>query len=164
MTLQPRTIRIALGVGALLLVTAVALAAVVVILIRDAPDDAQPAVTAYADGRTIRVEPFRYCAIDLSECTEKAIVELNVPVGRALQLSLPHEIAEGPWNLFAVRQAADGTLTSEERWYRSGEAAAVTVESRPGAQLNGIEIQQPSAATDEQGQPYFRAVWSIKTA
>ena len=163
MNLHPRTRRIAFILGALLVVVAVAFGAVMIVLVRAAPP-AEPTITAYSYGRAGPVPPLRYCSIDLTACSTGATVDLEVPAGQPLQLSLPDAIAAAPWHLITVHQRADGTVVTTDRQYRTGEATAVTVESSRDLQLNGVEIQLPSAAVDRAGLPIARAVWSIKTA
>jgi hypothetical protein len=147
------------------LIAVVAAAVVVVMAIRDS-DEHLPQITAYAYGETITVEPAQYCGFDLKECTQGDLAMLDVPAGMPLQLSLPKEIADAPWRLVMVYQGPDGELVPQERYYRSGEADAVTVVSNrtPAWQLNGVEVQLPSAVVDENGLPHARAVWAIKTA
>jgi Protein of unknown function (DUF2771) len=149
----------------LALIVVVAAAVVVVLAIRDS-DERLPQITAYSYGETITVAPAEYCGFDLTDCTQGNLAVLDVPAGQPLQLSLPKEIADAPWRLVMVYQGPEGKLEPQERYYRSGEADAVTVVSdrSPAWQLNGVEIQLPSAVVDENGLPHARAVWAIKTA
>lgn len=162
---RTRTARIVLGLGFIALVVVIAAAAIVVNAIANS-EERSPQITAYAYGETITVGPTGYCSLDLRECTHGELVNLNVPAGQPLQLSLPKEIADAPWRLVMVYQSPDGDIAPQERYYQSGEADAVTVVSdkSPAWQLNGVEIQLPSAVVDESGLPHARAVWAIKTA
>jgi hypothetical protein len=162
---RTRTARIVLGISFIALIVVIAAAAIVVNAIVDS-DERLPEITAYAYGETITVGPAEYCSLDLQECQHGELANLDVPAGQPLQLSLPKEIADAPWRLVMVYQGPDGDLAPQERYFTSGEADAVTVTSdrSPAWQLNGVEIQLPSAVVDENGLPHARAVWAIKTA
>lgn len=165
MTLQPRTKKTLALIVVVLIVAAVAFAAVLTVLIRDA-EKRPPEVAAYAHGKSITVPPLQYCDLYLENCVNGELAELDVPLGYPLQLSLPPEITNAPWHLVMIFEGPDGEIVPEERDYAPGEASAVTVRSaqQPPLQLDGIEIQLPSAVVDETGLPYAHAVWSIKTA
>ncbi len=165
MKLQPKTIRIVALLGTLVLVAAIGMVAAVVFALKGA-EKPQPEIAAYAHGKTVTVHPYRYCTVDLEDCTEGDVAALEVPIGYPLQISLPTAISDAPWRLVAVYQLPDGELLQTDRYYGKGEVAAVTVESdaNPALQLNGIEIQLPSAVVDETGLPRAHAIWSIKTA
>ncbi len=165
MKLQPKTIRIVALLGTLVLVAAIGIVAAVVLALHG-KEKPQPEIQAYAHGKTVTVQPYRYCTVNLEDCTEGAVAELDVPAGYPLQISLPKGISSAPWRLVAVYQLADGALLQTDRYYAKDEVAAVTVQSdtNPKLQLNGIEIQLPSAVVDETGLPRAHAIWSIKTA
>lgn len=162
---RTRSGRVVLGVAVLALVAVVAAAVFVVVAIRNT-DEHPPEITAYAYGETITVPPGEYCSFDLQKCTHGEIAELDVPAGEPLQLSLPKDIASAPWRMVMVYETPDGELEQQVRNFESGETDAVTVVSdhSPAWQLNGVEIQLPSAVIDENGLPLARAVWAIKTA
>ncbi|MBU3061262.1 DUF2771 domain-containing protein [Nocardia sp. NEAU-G5] len=170
-----RTI-VALAVAAVLVVI-VAVAAVVTVAVRNAktPD---PALTAYAHGKTVTVAPYRYCTVagvaqsgQLSlQCRENDVtVPLDVPGGYPLQLSLPPKIANAPWIMLAEYLLPDHrTVVRATRTYRDYPAGtlAVTVPSRPDLRLIGVEMQLVVPARDETGREFFEPyqAWSIKTA
>ncbi|MFH5209141.1 DUF2771 domain-containing protein [Antrihabitans spumae] len=165
MRLQPKTVKILALLGTGVLVVAVAFFAVLFVLVKDS-DPRLPAVTAYAYGEAITVEPTRYCELDLTECSEEgSIAKLQVPVGYPLQLSLPKELSDAPWRLYATYDGPNG-LEIVEQGYRPGQATAVSVRSKttPEAKLLGVEIRLPSSVVDENGDPFQRAVWLIETA
>lgn len=164
MRLQPRTIKILALLATLVAVVAVAFVAVLVVAVDKAPPR-EPAISAFANGKAVKVEPLSYCSAELVDCSTGDIAELDVPVGSSLELSLPREISDGKWRLVMTFQGPDGP----EYWhieYGPGERTAATVQSRanPPQQLLGVEIQWPPAILDKAGRPITRAIWSIKTA
>lgn len=165
MTLQSRTKKTLALIVVAVLVVLVAFVAVLTVLIRNA-GERLPQVAAYAHGKSITVPPLQYCNLYLEDCVNGELAKLDVPVDYPLQLSLPAEIADAPWRLVMVFEGPDGALVTEERYYAPGEVDAVTVRSaqHPPLQLNGIEIQLPSAVIDEEGLPQAHAIWAIKTA
>lgn len=126
--------------------------------------DELPEITFYADGHTVVQGPLRYCDLEFLDCVDGAIGDLAVPPGYPLQISVPSEVADAPWRLITVYGAADGTVQTQDQYFRSGERLAVTVRlDDPQAQLLGVEIQLPSGATDDAGNPFSRATWSLRT-
>ncbi|MFC7448114.1 DUF2771 domain-containing protein [Rhodococcus daqingensis] len=158
-----KTKKIALGVTLGLLIALAGFAAVITALVRGA-DEKPPQITAFAGGKSLEVGPTQYCNLYLEDCVEGPVAELRVPRGNPLQISLPGDISDGLWRVVMVYQLDDGTVGIDERYHSPGEALAITVETPDGMQLNGIEIQQPSAVVNEQGLPLVHATWAIKTA
>ncbi|MFG1783465.1 DUF2771 domain-containing protein [Rhodococcus oryzae] len=146
-----------------LLIALAGFVAVVTALVRGA-DEEPPTVTAFAGGKSLVVEPTQYCNLYLEDCVDSPVAELQVPRGKPLQISLPGDIADGLWRVVMVYQLDDGRVGVDERYHSPGESLAITVETPEGMQLNGIEIQQPSAVVNEQGLPLVHATWAIKTA
>ena len=152
-----------------LLVAVTAYAGVLAVLIRDAPHK-DPAVTAYAHGRTVTVAPFLYCSVSMADCRYGETVDLAVPAGYPLQLSLPPQIAEAPWLAQLIYERPDGEqvdrLVAHDDF--GDEVLAVTLDSRPEPNLRlvGVEIQLPILARDETGREFYvpHAAWSINTA
>ncbi|WP_072687217.1 DUF2771 domain-containing protein [Rhodococcus marinonascens] len=161
--MQLRTKKILALSAAGLVVVLVAFVGVLYTLVRDSPTRL-PVITAFAHDRSEQVIPFGYCNLYLEDCESGGITELDVPPGYPLQLSLPPEIVNAPWRIFALYQDASGGPVILEKTHRAGETRAVTVPSSEDLQLAGVEIQLPSAVVDEEGLPHARAVWSIKTA
>jgi hypothetical protein len=58
-------------------------------------------VTFYADGHTINAAPFKSCDLKKRTCESDpgAVGKLTVRPGRSVQISVPKEIAETPWNV-----------------------------------------------------------------
>lgn len=161
---------------AALLVVAVAYIAVIAVIARNA-EKPQPEITAYAHGRSVTVTPYLYCdvhiennTLDLRNCDDtQHIAELNVPAGYPVQLSLPKEIVDAPWQMVLVYQLPDGTGVQRLATHRDfpDDARAITVPTPtdPRLQLTGLEIQLPIPARDETGQEGFvtSARWAIHT-
>lgn len=170
-----RTI-VALAVAAVLVVIA-AVAVGVTVAVRNAktPD---PALTAYAHGKTVTVAPYRYCTVagvaatgQLNlKCRESdKTVPLNVPAGFPLQLSLPPKIADAPWIMMGEYVLPDRrTVVRNVKTYRDFKPGtlAVTVPSAPNLRLIGVELQLVVPARDETGREFYEPyqAWSIKTA
>ncbi|MFF0814934.1 DUF2771 family protein [Rhodococcus sp. NPDC003318] len=154
MTLQARTKKILAAVVVVVLVAAGGLAAVVTMLVRDAPETL-PTITAFAHGNTVDVEA-GLCDASL-RCADLTVANLAVPAGSPLQLSLPKEVAEGDWRLnVQFGDPRTGEVFDGYRDYTAGDAYSVTVPTRENEQLLGVIIQQPSSGD-------FAPVWAIQT-
>ncbi|QBJ97353.1 DUF2771 family protein [Rhodococcus sp. ABRD24] len=154
MTLQDRTKKILALLVAVLLVTAGGLATVVTLLVKDA-SPALPTITAYAHGTSTQVQA-GVCNANL-ECDGLELVELPVPAGMPLQLSLPKDVADSNWRLnVQFGNPRTGEVFDGYRDYSAGEVYSVTVPSKPDEQLLGVIIQLPS----NQG---LAPVWAIQT-
>ncbi|MFI6215505.1 DUF2771 domain-containing protein [Nocardia brasiliensis] len=166
--LNTRTV-VALLVAGLLVVT-VAFVGVLVVLVRNA-DEKDPVITAYAHGKTVTVEPYVYCSVQMEDCRYGETVQLVVPPNYPLQLSLPKKIAEAPWLAQVVYALPNGERVDRvisHTNYPQG-AMAVTIESRPEPDLRlvGLELQLPILAKDKDtGKEFYlpHAAWSISTA
>lgn len=173
-----RTI-LALAIAAVLVVVA-AVAGIVAVAVHNAPDDERPTVTAYAHGKAVTVEPFRWCTLGApdaqgemaAQCDpEGTSAELNPPLGYPVQLSLPRHIADAPWVMTLEYQHIDNPREVEVhrgtyRDYPDGTLAlTVDTHPEPNLRLVGIEMQLLGPTLTEQGDieltPY--QAWSIKT-
>ncbi|MGQ4600267.1 DUF2771 family protein [Nocardia sp. R6R-6] len=190
--LNARTI-VALIAAALLVLT-VAFVGVLAVLIRNA-EQPDVTLTAYAHGKTVTVRPFSYCAVtmqdcrilpedtaagtlfgtlpcapDAPDCHRGRTVELEVPAGYPLQLSLPKEVADAPWLAELVYILPSGEKVDRviSRNDYPDRALALTIESKPEPDLRlvGVEFQLPILARDETGKEFYlpHATWSISTA
>ncbi|MCP9621234.1 DUF2771 domain-containing protein [Nocardia otitidiscaviarum] len=178
-------------VAAALLVFVAAVATVVALAVRNA-DEPKPAITAYAHGRTVTVEPFMYCSVQMadclvlpkdgetqlpvaldcpadSDCRTGEFADLEVPGGYPLQLSLPQSIARSPWVAVAYYELPDGAIMPQRISHRDFDegTVAITIPSAERLPLLGVEVQLPILARDtttgEEGYiPH--AAWSIRTA
>ncbi len=168
MNLAPKTKKIvAIGAVGLLVIGAV-FTAVLALAIRDAPAH-RPAITAFADGRTVVVEPYLYCPVEAPLC-ESDGVSYTVPMraGYPLQLSLPSEITSAPWIVASVYGDDNGDAFEIDRLYLPGEKLGLTVPSvdDEGRKLIGVEIRLPSGIIDadtNQEEIISHAIWSIAT-
>lgn len=167
MNLAPKTKKI-LAIGtAGLIVVGVAFVAVLALLIKDAPTH-RPTITAFADGRSVVVEPYLYCPVDAPLCeTDGASATVPVRPGHPLQLSLPTEITSAPWILAAVYADGDGAVESDTL-YLPDEKLGLTVApvDDDGRELLGVEIRLPSGVIDtdtQQEEIISHAIWSIAT-
>lgn len=178
-------------VGVALLVFVAAVATVVGLAVRGA-DKPEPVLTAYAHGKSVTVDPYMFCTVqmqdcrvlpkdgdtmlpvDLScpegkDCRTGVFTDLDVPAGYPLQLSLPKEIANSPWVAEAYYGLPDGTVMPQRFSHRDYDegTVAVTIPSAPKLPLLGVEFALPILARDtttgEEGYiPH--AAWSIRTA
>lgn len=161
MSLQARTKKILALVVAVALIAAIAVVGIVWKLAESA-EPSSPVITAYAAGDTVDVAPWSFCNLYLEDCEAGEIVRMTVPTGYPVQLSLPSEIADAPWRMYASFVDVESGLQLEESvLFAPGERSAVTVGGEPNLQLMVIEIQLPSATVDELGDPIARAVWAV---
>ena len=174
-----RTI-LALAIAAVLVVVA-AVAGIVAVAVHNAPEDERPTVTAYAHGKTITVEPFRWCTLGApdaqgemaAKCDPEAVVsaELDPPLGYPVQLSLPRHISDAPWTMRLEYEYIDkpGKPEPGRATYRDfpegTRAITVNTHPEPDLRLIGIEMQilGPALVDGEIDFVPYQA-WSIKTA
>lgn len=168
MNLAPRTTKIAAAIGAVLFVVAVAFVAVLTLLIRNAPDE-EPTVTAYANGRTVEVEPYLYCAVNDPLCTNVGnTTEIDVGTAETVQLSLPSAVFSAPWVLAVVYGDDSGNAEETSEFNEPGTRYSATVPTKDesGRTLLGIEVRLPTGIIDtDTNQEGFvsHAIWSIGT-
>lgn len=190
--LNARTIA-ALAAVALLVLT-VALVGVLAVLVHDA-EKPDVTLTAYAHGKTVTVRPFSYCSVTMQDCSilpednvpgtvfttlncgpdtpdchRGRTVDLEVPAGYPLQLSLPKKVADAPWLAQLVYLLPNGEKVDQviSRNDYPDRAFALTIDSKPEPDLRliGVEFQLPILARDETGREFYvpHATWSISTA
>ncbi|MGQ4616747.1 DUF2771 family protein [Nocardia sp. R7R-8] len=190
--LNARTI--AALVATALLVLTVAFVGVLTVLVRDA-EKPDVILTAYAHGKTVAVRPFSYCSVTMQDCRilpednapgtvfttlncgqdtpgchRGRTVELEVPAGYPLQLSLPKQVADAPWLAQLVYLLPNGEKVDQviSRNDYPDRALALTIDSKPEPDLRliGVEFQLPILARDETGREFYvpHATWSISTA
>lgn len=130
-----------------------------------------PAVTFAAGAGSVVARPTQYCDLALADCTadNAAPVDLAVPVGTALQVTVPDEIASTPWQVVFTYLGADGTRTDG----RSPVFAATTQHAyrlelpAPTDRLLGAQVQQygpPPQNDPATGELVFpiRASWVLR--
>jgi hypothetical protein len=130
-------------------------------------DDHPPKVALAVGGTLTRIEPARWCSVDLSDCSPARMEDMKVPrvpveVGESVVLSVPASIAERPWNIVAEYltphgSARDGGIRT------SGSTYTMVLHSRPDYILTTIEIQLPSIRLDADGVPVARAIIAADT-
>lgn len=154
MTLQARTKKTIAALSVVALVAAGGLAAVVTVLVQNAPESL-PTVTAYAHYKTVDAHA-GVCDADLA-CAGLEIANLSVPAGQPLQLSLPKDVSNSDWRLnVQIGNPETGEVFNGFRDYTPGEASAVTVPSGKNEQLLGVIIQLPANGS-------LAPVWAIQT-
>ncbi|MEU6561345.1 DUF2771 domain-containing protein [Nocardia nova] len=173
-----RTI-LALALAAVLVVAAVT-AGIVAVAVHNAHEP-DPAVTAYAHGKTVTVPPYLYCTIGEPDqhgrvdpdCKRSEVVaQLNPPLGYPVQLSLPQRIAGAPWVMVLEYEQIGhpGRTVQHLASYRSYPEGtrAVTVDTHPEPNLRliGIELQLLLLVRDQAGNESFAPyqAWSIKAS
>lgn len=131
-----------------------------------------PRITAYANGTTIQVDPFRYCPVDAPLCDyEGTTASIPMRAGNPLQLSIPPSISGGPWGLatvYGTRGGSDDDIVETDEYYGPGDRTSVTVPQldADGLPLLGVEIRLPSGVIDAdtaEEEIVSHAVWSIAT-
>jgi hypothetical protein len=158
---------------AIIVVVAVAFAAIVggtVAFLTDGftgHDDEPPKVSLAVGGTLTRIEPARWCSLDLTECTPARMQDMVVPrvpveVGESVVLSVPSSIAERPWNMVAEYLTPHGP-TRDGGIRMSGSTYTMVLHSRPDYILTTIEIQLPSIRVDADGVPVARAIIAADT-
>jgi len=140
--MQARTKQILALIAAVVVVVAAGLAGVVAYLVGRAPEKL-PTITAYSKENTADIRP-GFCDQSL-QCAGLEVVELHVPEGYPLQLSLPKEVADSDWRLnVQIGNPKTGEIFEGYRDYKPGEAYAVTVPGNEGEQLISAIIQLPA--------------------
>ncbi len=152
--------------AALAVVVVVASAATGVLIWRLAqhPPPKHPEISAYADGRLVRVGPYSYCdVLNLNDCENPETVgELAVDGRHPVQLSVPSSIAGAPWLLGRTYEGSD--MLEEFPPDTTLAVTIPTVDPHRG-KLTGFVVQLPTIVVDEQGNehPSWHAEWSVRT-
>lgn len=122
-----------------------------------------PQVTFTAGQASAQARPAQFCAdMDLSECVgdPTAPVELPVPPGTPLQITVPPEIAETPWQVvYTFRDASGAQLDERSAVFAPDERSLYTVElPAPTDRLLQAQVQQygpPPEVNPETGEVEF---------
>jgi hypothetical protein len=129
-----------------------------------------PQVTFAAGAATVVARPAQYCDIALTECLTDvaAPVRLAVPSGTPLQITVPPEIAQTPWQIVFSYADAAGTPTDERSpVFAPGERGDWTLAlAAPEDRLLTAEVQQygpPPRPNPQTGELEFpiRASWVL---
>jgi hypothetical protein len=129
-----------------------------------------PDVTFAAGAATVVAKPTQYCDLKLADCTSDATapVELAVPLGTPLQVTVPEEISSTPWQVVFSYRDSKGAQTD-------GRSPVFPVDTQktyslqlpdPGDRLLAAQVQQygpPPQADPETGELQFpiRASWVL---
>ena len=126
----------------------------------------RPEISAYSNGHSTRVGPYRYCSVlDLTDCQEaQKEGELRVNSHAPVQLSVPTAIGQAPWWLLTVYEDSAIPTTT---FYRPGSRLAVTIPTVDAhhGRLTGIAVQLMTVFVDPSGevQGVPHAEWSVRT-
>jgi hypothetical protein len=133
---------------------------------------APPGVTFAAGQESAVAQPTQYCDIKLTECKGDpgAPVRLAVPVGTALKVTVPQEIAETPWQVVFTYRDPSGTQTDgRSPVFAPNSQKDYTLElPAPNDRLVAAQVQQygpPPQADPATGEIEFpiRASWVLNT-
>ncbi|MCF8568872.1 DUF2771 domain-containing protein [Gordonia sp. HY002] len=162
-------------------VVVVAIAVVTTVLMATADDsETLPTVSVQAGDELVRAEPSYWCALDMTDCrpTDPRQVEtlpVNVvrapaPIGSTVLVSVPHEVAEGPWMAIAQYATPRGVYRAidvepSERTYTK------KFPTRPDAVLLGVEVwsvstvlqNAPDGIESLDGSILMRGTYTIDT-
>lgn len=118
----------------------------VAVLVLSACSSAPPEVTFAAAGASAVARPTQYCDIELDDCTgdASAPVTLAVPPGTPLQVTVPEDIAQTPWQVVFSYRDANGTQSDERSpVFAPGERTEWTLQlATPDDRLLTAEVQQ----------------------
>jgi hypothetical protein len=129
-------------------------------------------VTFAAGAASAVARPAQYCDLELTECTTDvaAPVALSVPPGTPLQVTVPPEVAETPWQVvFSYTDAAGTPIDQRSPVFAPDERDVWTLElPAPTDRLLTAEVQQygpPPQANPQSGETEFpiRASWVVTT-
>ena len=136
-------------------------------------DDGPPRVRFGAGTASVQAGPTKYCNLEFTDCHNDAAapVELSVPPGIALQVEVPDQVAETPWQVvFRYRDAA-GTQTDGRSPVFAPDDRRDYALQLPTAtdRLLTAEVQQygpPPQANPETGEIEFpiRATWVLRAS
>lgn len=147
--------------------------AATVLLLAGCGGDTPPQVTFAAGQASVVARPTQYCDIALTDCTGDATapVELAVPAGTPLQITVPDEIAQTPWQVVFSYRDANGTQADERSpVFAPSERSTWTLElAAPTDRLLTAQVQQygpPPQINPDTGEVEFpiRASWVLNTS
>jgi Protein of unknown function (DUF2771) len=131
-----------------------------------------PDVTFAVGQANVVARPTQYCDIDLTNCTSDAAapVELAVPPGTPLQITVPDAIASTPWQVvFSYREGSGAQTDGRSPVFavNAQRTYSLTLPA-PTDRLLAAQVQQygpPPQANVETGELEFpiRASWVLTT-
>lgn len=110
---------------------------------------AEPQVTFYSHGTSVEVAPARYCDPSGEHCAppkREAVGKLRVPSHEPLQISVPGEVADAPWQVaFIYRTPSGEEIRSRTPVFPPNQRYAYTLTMpQTGAHLEYVEVQKYS--------------------
>ena len=144
--------------------------AAAVLLLAACGADEPPEVTFAAGDASAVARPTQYCDVALTDCTGDATapVELAVPPGTPVQITVPAEIAETPWQVvYSYRDAAGAQADERSPVFAPAERSLWTLQlTDPAARLLTAQVQQygpPPQINPDTGEVEFpiRASWVL---
>jgi hypothetical protein len=149
-----------------------ALPALTVLLVAGCGAGARPEVTFAAGGTEVVAGPTQYCEDDFVTCRNDpaAPVDLAVPPGTPLVVTVPDRISRTPWQIvFTYRSGAGEQIDERTRVFPPGQQQSYTLElPDPAARLITAQVQQfgPPPQLDDAGEIVFpiRSSWVLTTA
>lgn len=108
-----------------------------------------PQVTFYSHGNSAEVDPAQYCGASGDQCVPpppNPTGRLAMPPHSPLQISVPGEVAETPWQVAFVYRTPNGEeKSSRGPVFSPNERYAYTLQLPPdGARFEHVEVQQYS--------------------
>jgi hypothetical protein len=147
--------------------------AATVLLLAGCGVDQPPQVTFAAGETSVVAKPTQYCDIALTDCKgdPTAPVELVVPPGTAVEITVPDEIAQSPWQVVYSYRDGAGTQTDERSpVFAPAERSLWTLQlAAPTDRLLTAQVQQygpPPQINPDTGEVEFpiRASWVLNTS
>lgn len=181
MSLQPSDKKALLSITGVAAVVVVVIAVATTFLVRG--HDAPPPALSLATGeKLVRAEPTFWCDAKMTDCepfdprkldgeVPFKVASAPVAVGDTLILSVPGEVAEGPWVLVAEYATPKGLV--RQQWiHRSGTMYTQKLPSTPDRVLLGIEVtplsavvlNAPGGLESGDGEILGRGIYSARTA
>ncbi|QUG99941.1 DUF2771 family protein [Saccharopolyspora erythraea] len=111
---------------------------------------ADPQVTFYSHGQAVEVAPAQYCDALGEKCSPppaEPIGKLRVPGREPLQISVPSDVAEAPWQVaFIYRTTSGEEVGGKTEVFTGGDRHAYTLQlPGDGVQFEHVEVQRFSA-------------------
>jgi hypothetical protein len=130
-----------------------------------------PQVTFAAGAASVVARPAQYCDVEMTQCLTDvaAPVRLAVPPGTPVQVTVPPEIAQTPWQVvFSYADAAGTRADVRSPVFTPGARSDWTLQlGAPEDRLLTAEVQQygapPTQANPQTGEREFsiRAAWVL---
>lgn len=134
---------------------------------------APPSVEFGSAAGTVQAGPAQYCDIAVTECQNRpqAAVRLVVPAGQPLRITVPEEVAAGPWHVvFAYRGDDGGQVDARSPVFAPNQRRDYTLLlPTPTDQLLTAQVQQfggaaPTTGPDGEMSFPIRGSWVLSTS